>query len=78
MDNNERVFIEKLMNSDEDISNAQTHIKENFNIESKYDKENNRLYIWSNNINENLNLALSRDFIESKVGDFVDIVYGKI
>ncbi len=78
MDNNERVFIEKLMNSDEDISNVQTHIKENFNIESKYDKENNRLYIWSNNINENLNLALSRDFIESKVGDFVDIVYGKI
>lgn len=78
MDNNEKVFLEKLMNLDDNISKAQQYIKEQYNVESEYSEQDDILYIWTPNVNENLNLATAREYIEKTVGEeFINIIYGE-
>ena len=75
---NEREFTEQLLNLVGNISKAQAYIKENYHIDSEYDIENDLLYIWSQNVNESLNLAAAKDFVTNEIGDeFVNIIYGK-
>ena len=74
---NERELVEKLLNLTGNISKAQAYIKENYNIESEYDSENDLLYIWSPNVNESLNLAVAKEYVVEEIGEeFVNIIYG--
>ena len=75
---NEKQFTESLLNLTGNISKAQAYIKENYNIESEYDAENDLIYIWSPNVNENLNLAAAKEYITEEIGEeFVNVIYGK-
>ena len=75
---NEQLFTEQLLNLSDNMTTAQTYIKENYHIDSEYDSKNDLLYIWSKNINESLNLAAAKDYINENIGEeFVNVIYGK-
>lgn len=78
MTNNEVNFVESIVNHRSHISKAQDYISENFNICSEFDEEQNRLYIWTNNVNESLQMLAAKEYIENEIGsDKLEIVYGK-
>ena len=56
MDNNENVkhFVESFVKFDENVKAAQEYIKETYNIDSTYSDEDDTIYIWTENLNENL------------------------
>lgn len=80
MDNNENVkhFVESFVKFDENVKAAQEYIKETYNIDSTYSDEDDTIYIWTENLNENLNLAAAREYIEQEIGlEMVNVIYGK-
>ena len=45
---------------------------------SEFDENDNLLYIWSNNVNESLQILAAKNYIENTIGsDKIQIVYGK-
>ena len=80
MDNNENVkhFVESFVKFNENVKAAQEYIKETYNIDSTYSDEDDTIYIWTENLNENLNLAAAREYIEQEIGlEMVNVIYGK-
>lgn len=72
---NEKYFVEKLINFDENRIKASQYIKENLNVDSEYDETTDTMYIWSN---ESENLDKARDHMLEQLGeDFIDIIYGR-
>jgi len=75
---NEKLFVESFLNLDNNISEAQDYIKEAYNINSEYDEDEDMMYIWSDNLNENLNLAVAKEYIINKIGnEMINVMYGK-
>lgn len=72
---NERQFIESIFNLDEKIQNAQKLIKEEYNIDTYYDKETSTIHI----LNENdPDCILAKDYLLDNIGlDKIQILYGK-
>ena len=80
MDNNENVkhFVESFVKFDENVKAAQEYIKETYKIDSTYSDDDDTIYIWTENLNENLNLAAAREYIEQEIGlEMVNVIYGK-
>ena len=83
MDNNEnnenvKHFVESFVKFDENVKAAQEYIKETYNIDSTYSDDDDTIYIWTENLNENLNLAAAREYIEQEIGlEMVNVIYGK-
>lgn len=80
MDNNENIkhFVESFVKFDENVKAAQEYIKETYNIDSTYSDDDDTIYIWTENLNENLNLAAAREYIEQEIGlEMVNVIYGK-
>ena len=78
MTTNEREFVESIINHRSNISKSQDYIAENFNVCSEFDENDNLLYIWSNNVNESLQILAAKNYIENTIGsDKIQIVYGK-
>ena len=80
MDINENVkhFVESFVKFDENVKAVQEHIKEAYNIDSTYSDDDDTIYIWTENLNENLNLAAAREYIEQEIGlEMVNVIYGK-
>ena len=80
MDNNENVkhFVESFVKFDENVKAAQEYIKETYNIDCTYSDEDDTIYIWTENLNENLSLAAAREYIEQEIGlEMVNVIYGK-
>lgn len=78
MTNNEVNFVESIVNHRAHVSKTQDYISENFNICSEFDEEQNKLYIWTNNVNESLQMLAAKEYIENEIGsDKLEIVYGK-
>lgn len=76
-DKNILAFVEKMVNYNDHIKNAQEYIKENYNVKSSFDDETNTLYIYSTNINESLNVVAAKEYINDTIGeDFVTVEYG--
>lgn len=74
---NEQLLIDKILNIHENIKSIQNYIKENYNIDSEYDSEDNMIYLWSKNVNESLNLAAAKEHILNEIGsEFVEVIYG--
>ena len=81
MDNNENVkhFVESFVKFDENVKAAQEYIKETYNIDSTYSDDDDTIYIWTENLNENLNLAAAREYIEQEIGlEMVNVIYGEL
>lgn len=83
MDNNEnnenvKHFVESFVKFDENVKAAQEYIKETYNIDSTYSDADDTIYIWTENLNENLSLAAAREYIEQEIGlEMVNVIYGK-
>lgn len=76
--NNEKNLVESFHNLESNICKAQEYIKENYHIESEYDNDDDTLYIWTNNINESLNLAAAKEYIAENIGyEMINVIYGK-
>jgi len=74
---NEKHFVEKLLNFDDNMIIAQNYIKEKYNVDSEYDSSNDTIYMWSK-FNNSQNLNCARNYVlETLGGDFVDIIFGK-
>ena len=75
---NEKILVETFLELNDNISKAQQYIKENYHINSEYSDEDDILYIWSPNVNESLNLAAAKEYIQETIGDeFINVIYGK-
>lgn len=75
---NEKNFAESVLNFDKEVAKAQQYIKENFNIESEWNEEESKLNIWTNNVNESLQLAAAKEYLDNTLDtNAVDVVYGK-
>lgn len=75
---NETNFLKLLTGLDQHIADAQKYIKENYNIDSEYSTEDDALYIWSNNVNESMNLAAAREYVNEMLTEpMVQVIYGK-
>ena len=73
---NEKFIVESFLNLNHNIEEAQKHIKESYNIESEYNEDEDTLYIWSENINENLNLAQAKQYVLDKIGnEMINVMY---
>jgi len=74
---NEKILVETFLGLNDNISKAQQYIKENYHINSEYSDEDDILYIWSSNVNESLNLAAAKEYIQETIGDeFINVIYG--
>ena len=74
----EKVFIESFLNLNHNIAESQKYIKETYNIESEYDEQDDMLYIWSEDLNENLSLASAKEYICDTIGnEMINVMYGK-
>ena len=73
---NEKILVETFLGLNDNISKAQQYIKENYHISSEYVEDEDMLYIWSPNVNESLNLAAAKEYIQETIGDeFVNVIY---
>ena len=75
---NEKFIVESFLNLDQNIKEAQKYIKESYHIESEYNADEDMIYIWAENINENLNLAQAKQYILDTIGnEMINVMYGK-
>ena len=74
---NERKFVESLINHVANVAKVQEYIKENYGVKSYYDEETETLHLVSENIDEGLSLASAKDYVRDKFDEvMLNIVYG--
>ena len=79
MNNNEEIinYLDSIINSDKYIKEAQDSIYENYGVKSIYKKENNTLYLYTENINESLSVILAKEhLLEQFPEEMLNIEYG--
>lgn len=75
---NEKFIVESFLNLNHNIEEAQKYIKESYNVNSKYEDEEDTLYIWTENVNENLNLAQAKQYVLDTIGnEMINVMYGE-
>lgn len=75
---NEKSIIESFLNLNHNINEVQKYIKEKYNVSSEYDSDNDTIYIWNDNMNENLSLASAKEHISENIGlELINVIYGK-
>ncbi len=72
---NEIKFLDYVVNNLHYVTEAQKTIKEQFGIDSEYDKENMILHLKPNSINESLQLASAKKYIDDNYLLGIDAVY---
>ena len=60
---NEKQFVESLVNHLSNVAKTQDYLKENFNVSSYYDEDNETLHLVANEINEGLDLAAAKEYV---------------
>ena len=74
---NELKLLNSILDHKENVEKAQTYIKENFGVNTKYNEDSNTINIWTSNINESLQLLAAKEYIEREIGlDSVNVKYG--
>lgn len=75
---NEKKFIESLINHVANVAKVQEYIKENYGLQSFYDEENETLHLVIENLNENIStLAEAKDYVNSQIDEaMLNVVYG--
>lgn len=75
---NEKFIVESFLNLNHNIAEAQKYIKESYKVNSEYNSDEDTLYIWTENINENLNLAQAKQYVLNTIGnEMINVMYGK-
>lgn len=74
---NEKFIVESFLNLNHNIEEAQKYIKESYNVNSEYNDEEDTLFIWTDNVNENLNLAQAKQYVLDTIGnEMINVMYG--
>ena len=74
---NERKFVESLINHVANVAKVQQYIKENYGVKSYYDEENDTLHLVSENVNEGLSLDSAKEYIRTQIDEaMLNVVYG--
>lgn len=77
MTENEKDFVKNFFEHKTNICKSQDYIKENFNVNSEYNEETNTLHLFTNNVNESLNLATAKDYILQQLDNtMINVKYG--
>lgn len=75
---NEKLIVESFLNLNQNIEEAQQYIKENFNIDSEYNEDDDILYIWTEELHNNLDLAKAKEYVCETIGnEMINVMYGK-
>lgn len=64
---NEKQFVDSVVNHLYYVAKVQDYLKENYNVSSEYDEETETLYLKANNINESLNLAAAKEYVNETI-----------
>ena len=72
---NEIKFLDYVVNNRHYETEAQKTIKEQFGIDSEYDEKNMTLHLKPNSINESLQLASAKKYIDDNYLLGIDAVY---
>ena len=64
MTNNEAKLADIIVNYDQRVLEARNYIKENFGVSSEYD-DNGVLNIYTENVNESLQLLAAKEYLEN-------------
>jgi len=76
---NEKKFVESLMNHLSKVAEVQIYLKENMNVSSYYDEDTETLHLVPNSINEGIELAAAKDYVESMFDEaMLSVVYGGV
>ena len=76
---NEKKFVESLVNHLANVAKVQDYLKENFNVSSYYDEDNETLHLVANEINEGLDLAAAKDYVNQQIDEaMLSVVYGGV
>ena len=62
---NEAKFADAIVNYDQKISEVREYIKENFGVSSNWDEEECELELFTENVNEALQLMAAKEYIEN-------------
>ena len=75
----EKQFVESLVNHLSNVAKVQDYLKENFNVLSYYDEENETLHLVANGINEGLDLAAAKEYVNQCIDEaMLSVVYGGV
>lgn len=76
---NEKKFVEALVNHLSNVAKVQDYLKENFNVSSYYDEDNETLHLVANEINEGLDLAAAKEYVNQQIDEvMLSVVYGGV
>jgi len=76
---NEKKFVESLVNHLSNVAKVQEYLKENMNVSSYYDEDNETLHLVANGINEGLVLAAAKDYVNQQIDEaMLSVVYGGV
>lgn len=76
---NEKQFVESIVNHLSNIAKVQEHLKEHFQILSYYDEDNSTLHLVPQEINESLNLPLAKRYVNSMIDEtMLNVVFGGV
>jgi len=77
--NNEKKFVESLVNHLANVAKVQQYLKENMNVSSYYDEDNETLHLVANEINEGLDLAMAKQYVNQQIDEaMLTVVYGGV
>ena len=65
MTTNEAKFADIIVNYDKRVAEARDYIKTNFGVSSEYIEEEGMLNIYTDNINESLQLLAAKEYLEN-------------
>ena len=72
---NEIKFLDYVVNNLHYVAEAQKTIKEQYGIDSEYDEETMTLHLKANGINESLQLASAKQYVDDNFLLGIDAVY---
>ena len=76
---NEKRFVESVVNHLSNVAKVQDYLKENFNVCSYYDEDNETLHLVANEINEGLDLAAAKEYVNQQIDEaMLTVVYGGV
>jgi len=76
---NEKKFVKSLVNHLSNVAKVQDYLKENFNVSSYYDEDNETLHLVANGINEGLDLAAAKEYVNQQIDEaMLSVVYGGV
>lgn len=76
MTENEKKFVESIVNFDSNVLKAQQYIKENYSIDSTFDDDTCEIHLTCENAENALMLAAAKEYITETLEDSVICIFG--